>query len=152
MPGPPPNPNAIRRNTRVGMTVLPASGRPGRPPKWPLAGRMFAGELAAWRELWKMPQAVAWERLALVRVVARYCRILVEAESYGDGADKARAEARQLEDRLGLTPKAMRSLMWVISDDEVGEKRDDKTGAAAQSASSGTEKSARRRLRAVDSA
>lgn len=36
MPGPPPNPNAIRRNPRVGPVVLPAGGRTGRTPKWPL--------------------------------------------------------------------------------------------------------------------
>lgn len=36
MPGPPPNPNASRRNTRVGMVRLPSGGRTGRTPKWPL--------------------------------------------------------------------------------------------------------------------
>lgn len=127
MPGRPPDPNAKRRNTRVGITVLPASGRPGRPPKWPLEGRMQAGELATWRELWKTPQAVAWEKLGMIRVVARYTRVLVEAEM--PFAKEARAEARQLEDRLGLTPKSMRALMWVVSEDEVGEKRDEKTTA-----------------------
>lgn len=36
MPGPPPNPNAIRRNTRQGLTRLPAGGRRKPAPKWPL--------------------------------------------------------------------------------------------------------------------
>jgi hypothetical protein len=36
VPGPPPNPNAIRRNARVGVVVLPAEGYRGRTPKWPL--------------------------------------------------------------------------------------------------------------------
>lgn len=36
MPGPPPNPNAVRRNTRVGLVQLPAGGYDGRIPKWPL--------------------------------------------------------------------------------------------------------------------
>lgn len=36
MPGPPPNPNAVRRNARVGVVVLPAKGRTGRTPKWPM--------------------------------------------------------------------------------------------------------------------
>ena len=36
MSGPPPNPNAVRRNARVGPVVLPASGRTGRAPTWPL--------------------------------------------------------------------------------------------------------------------
>lgn len=36
MPGPPPNPNARRRNATVPMTELPAEGRKGDPPPWPL--------------------------------------------------------------------------------------------------------------------
>ncbi|HXH77304.1 hypothetical protein [Nocardioides sp.] len=36
MPGPSSNPNAIRRNVRVGPTVLPAEGFKGRMPTWPL--------------------------------------------------------------------------------------------------------------------
>ena len=39
------------------------------------------------------------------------------------------SEARQLEDRLGLTPKAMRMLLWEIVTDEVTEKRSQATGA-----------------------
>lgn len=34
--GPPPNPNAARRNTRVSLTRLPSGGYTGRIPKWPL--------------------------------------------------------------------------------------------------------------------
>lgn len=34
--GPPPNPNAKRRNARVGLTRLPAGGYKGTIPKWPL--------------------------------------------------------------------------------------------------------------------
>lgn len=37
VPGPPPNPNARRRNARVTMTKLPAEGRHGAPPPWPLS-------------------------------------------------------------------------------------------------------------------
>lgn len=36
MPGPPPNPHRRRRNATVAMTKLPAEGRPGAPPEWPL--------------------------------------------------------------------------------------------------------------------
>jgi hypothetical protein len=35
----------------------------------------------------------------------------------------ALAEARQLEDRLRLTPKAMRMLMWEVTSDEMAEVR-----------------------------
>lgn len=36
MPGPSSNPNAIRRNARVGPVVLPGEGYKGRMPTWPL--------------------------------------------------------------------------------------------------------------------
>lgn len=36
MPGPPPNPNARRRNARVGVVTLPSEGRKGETPEWPL--------------------------------------------------------------------------------------------------------------------
>lgn len=36
MPGPPPNPNARRRNVRPPFLQLPAEGRKGEPPTWPL--------------------------------------------------------------------------------------------------------------------
>lgn len=36
MPGPPPNPNRRRRNATVAMTKLPAEGRTGPAPDWPL--------------------------------------------------------------------------------------------------------------------
>lgn len=88
-----------------------------------------------WRELWATPQAVEWERQSWTRVVARYVRCALAAEAL----DKdAMSEARQLEDRLGLTPKAMRLLLWTISTDEVAEKRQESTGAGA-----------RKRIRAV---
>jgi hypothetical protein len=117
----PPKANPVRRNARVGTVRLPAEGRKGAAPKWPLE-RQSAAEKQAWTELWHTPQAVAWERLGFTRVVARYCRLMLRAEA--PIADKdALAEVRQLEDRLGLTPKAMRLLLWEIVEDEVGEKR-----------------------------
>jgi hypothetical protein len=64
---------------------------------------------------------VAWERLGWTRVVARYARLVIAAERL----DKdAMSEARQLEDRLGLTPKAMRLLLWEIVADEVQQQRE----------------------------
>jgi hypothetical protein len=50
----------------------------------------------------------------------------------------AMAEARQLEDRLGLTPKSMRMLLWEITVDEVTEKRQSSV------------KDVRKRIRAVE--
>lgn len=114
MPGPAPNPNARRRNARVGVQILPAEGRTAPAPAWP-----GDSEPAMWAELWSLPQAVMWERMRLHHVVARYCSVLLTP------GIPAAGEARQLEDRLGLNPKAMRTLMWEIAADEVGEKRDE---------------------------
>lgn len=126
MPGPPPRPGARQpsssRAGRIGntetATKLPAGGRKGKPPPWPLPGRMQAGEAAAWRDAWRTPQAVEWERLGWHRLIARYIRILVEAEQPGANA-ATRAEAKAMEDRLGLSPMSMLRLRWVLIDDEL---------------------------------
>ena len=119
-----PKENPIRRNSRVGPVLLPASGRKGRPPRWPLPGHEDPFELAAWAQLWATPQAVAWERLGWVRTVARYCRVMVAAEQ-SDATAAMLSQATMLEDRLGLTPRAMRMLLWQIAPDEVAEKREE---------------------------
>ncbi len=116
MPGPAPDPNARRRNARVGTVKLPAEGRTTPAPQWPGDG----DGPAFWHTLWAMPQAVMWERQRLEHVVARYVVVVLLANT---GNLAAAAEARQMEDRLGLTPKAMRSLMWEIAADEVAEAR-----------------------------
>ncbi|MDP9459514.1 MAG: hypothetical protein M3Q22_04405 [Actinomycetota bacterium] len=116
---------------------LPAEGRAGRAPAWPLAGAQEPQEAAAWAELWRTPQAVAWERLGWSRTVARYCRVMVASEQPG-ASPALLAQATALEDRLGLTPKAMRLLLWEVVEDEVAEQRTEQTGGA------------RTRLKAVD--
>jgi hypothetical protein len=95
-----------------GVLVLPAEGRKGVSPKWPMPDPATPAEKELWRELWHTPQAVEWERLGW---------------------------SRELEDRLGLTPKAMRLLLWTISVDEVAEKRQGPSAA----------ETARKRIRAV---
>lgn len=125
----PPKLDPVRRNARVGPVTLPASGRPGEPPAWPLPGRMSAGERDAWAQLWATPQAHAWEQLGWTRTVARYCRVMVAAEKPKATA-AILAQACALEDRLGLTPKSMRLLLWQVAADEVAEKREQaSTGA-----------------------
>lgn len=119
MAGRPPSIDPVRRNARVGTRKLPAEGRQGLPPAWPLDG-CTGPESILWGQLWATPQAVAWEELAWSRVVARYVRVAIAAEEL---QKDALAEARQLEDRLGLSPKAMRILLWEIVTDEVAEQR-----------------------------
>lgn len=193
--GPPPKPagQRRRRNATVATTKLPAEGRKGRPPKWPLmddvvlitrrdmalrkaddlelallepnlkgrakvtaekkadsareAALILTKQVEAqqkieaelWRELWKTPQATMWQRLSWTREVAQYVRWKSRAEA---GDLDAAKEARQLADRLGLTPLSMLRLRWEVGTDEVAETR--QARAATQQSST------RRRLRVVD--
>jgi hypothetical protein len=197
--GPTPKPDAQRRrrNATVATTKLPANGRQGRAPKWPLipdiatkAKRdLYVGKVAkftadletaidmglptygaerrladaelelaicearlleqrkiealVWRELWKTPAAAQWEKLGWTRELALYVRWQVLGE-LGD-LDAAK-EARQWSDRLGLTPLAMLRMRWDVAADEVGERRQEKSTAAAAAA----RPSAQSRMRVVD--
>lgn len=194
--GPPPKPagERRRRNATIAMTRLPARGREGEPPRWPLLedvaavarrdmARRMADELElallepdltgraraaaqrkleaaqtsanilekeleaqrqaegeVWAELWATPQAVAWERLGWTREAAQYVRWKVRAELGDLDASK---EARQLGDRLGLTPLAMLRLRWEVAPDEVAEQRQERTTRAKA-------RTPRQRLRVVD--
>jgi hypothetical protein len=92
-------------------------------------------EAALWTALWATPQATAWERLRWTREVAQYVRWKVLGEQGDLDASK---EARQLADRLGLSPLAMLRLRWEVVEDEVAEQRAQKPVARS------------RRLKAVD--
>jgi hypothetical protein len=123
MPGVAPKPveQRRRRNAPLANTVkLPAEGRAGAAPPWPLTGRAPS----IWAGLWATPQAAAWEKLGWTRIVARYTRILLWCENPKQMTSALLAEARQLEDRLGLTPMAMLRLRWEIASDELAEKRE----------------------------
>jgi hypothetical protein len=122
MPGPAPKDPAQRRrrhSTGAQKTLLPAKGRSTKSaPRWPLT----AAKPSLWASLWRTPQAVVWEQSGMIRLVARYA-ILLEAAEQPGAQITLLGEVRQLEDRLGLNPKAMRSLLWEIAPDEVAEKR-----------------------------
>lgn len=159
-PAPKPTERRARRNATPASAVLPAAGRDGKVPRWPLAPNLklssglraaterkerleaqhetepspalerqialleerialledqikasARAERAVWRELWAAPQAVEWERQGWLREVAQYARWKVLGEL---GDMDAAKEARQLSDRLGLTPLAMRRLGWQV--------------------------------------
>jgi len=130
-PAPKPGGQRRRRNAPLANTVkLPAEGRAGPPPAWPLGGRQSAALTVLWAQLWATPQAVAWEQLGWTRVVGRYARFLLKAEQPLASA-ALQAEVRQLEDRLGLTPLSLLRLRWEIMTDEVAEQRGDR-GAASE--------------------
>ena len=138
---PAPNPNAKRRNARIGPALLPSEGRTAPAPRWPLNAQSDE-ESAWWAELWALPQAVQWERMHVVRAVARYCRASILAEETPLAALLAQVLA--MEDRLGLNPKALRMLMWEVAPDEVAERREDRGAATLRSSA------VRDRIRAVD--
>lgn len=97
-------------------------------------------EAALWRDLWKLPQAVQWERLGWTRDVAQYVR----HKTLGELGDLEHAkEARQWSDRLGLTPMAMLRLRWAVASDDVAAKRAERTTQVVPV-------STRQRLRVVD--
>lgn len=110
--GPAQKPSSLRRRRTPtpGFRLLPHEGRSGDPPRWPI-GNQTTEEMEVWAALWRLPQAVEWERMDIARQVARYVRTLVEAEMHAADS-KLLAEVRQLEDRLGLTPRAMQTLRW----------------------------------------
>ncbi len=112
MPGPAPKRNARRTNARPDWRTLPATGREGMAPVWPI-GLPDDQEQDLWLELWRTPQAVAWADLGWTRAVARYARLVIESES-GTANAALLAEIRQMEDRLGLSPMAMKRLQWEI--------------------------------------
>lgn len=110
MPGPLPDPNHRHRNVSViPTTSLPANGRSGAPPRSPYA--LGAAGKRWWKWAWTTPQACAWDAGSVYAVARR-------AQLEDDLADERTAprlrESRELEDRLGLTPKGLAALRWKI--------------------------------------
>lgn len=114
--GPAPDRNAIR-NGRAGADWirLPASGRKGEPPAFPLP-RSTKRERAIWADEWTRPQAIMWEASGQELEVAMYVRTLREAEQ-----PKAAASLRTLlvrmQEHLGLSQPGLARNRWVIVDD-----------------------------------
>lgn len=111
--GPPPDPNALRRDRDAGeWKILPAAGRPGDPPDWPLLEQTDR-EAVLWADLWTRPQAVVWEAQRQDLEVALYVRRLAEAE-VADSSVALSTLVRQMADSLGLTTPGLRSNRWRI--------------------------------------
>lgn len=121
----PPRIDPVRHTPKGrGPQQLPQA-REGKTPPWPLDVPATPEEQKAWTGLWKLPQAAMWERQKTFRMVGRYCRAMVEAEQ-PEASAGLHAQVTAMEDRLGLTPKAMRLLLWEVVVDEVGAKRAEK--------------------------
>jgi hypothetical protein len=113
--GPAPDPNALRRDRpsdKAEWTHLPAAGRQGDPPAWPIS-RANAAETAMWARLWALPQAIAWEHNRQELEVARHVRAALMAD-HRDAPTNLRALVLRQMESLGLTALGMRALRLTI--------------------------------------
>ncbi|MFJ9558066.1 hypothetical protein ACIRPH_30035 [Nocardiopsis sp. NPDC101807] len=116
MSGPPPDPNALRRDRpsdQATWTLLPAEGRRVEPPAWPLID-VQPREWDLWRDMWSRPQAVMWERLGQQIEVAMFVRKLAEAE-LPQASVELQKVVRQYLDSLGLSVQGMLRNRWRIA-------------------------------------
>lgn len=133
--GPAPDPNALRRERDAGeWTVLPAEGRSGTTPDWPLVGQTDREE-GLWTQLWSKPQALMWERFGQELEVALYVRNFALAELPGAPVNLGTLVRQQM-DSLGLTTPGIRANRWRITRDEVSEQRIAKSTTKAPSSRS----------------
>jgi hypothetical protein len=93
--------------------TLPKEGRKGNPPAWPFPTRATKAERDLWRSLWKLPQALGWERAHQHHQVALYVRTLVRAQDPESPIGLTNS-TRQLQDSLGLSEAGLRMLRWRI--------------------------------------
>lgn len=147
MPGPLPTGNARRRNKpTIPTSSLPASGFTGGEPDLPPGNDLGEAGMAWWSWAWRTPQAAAWADGHEVTVARRAsleddlaALFAVEGLDFDALAEAANAKAfldtvrrvaalatgrlqllkemRELDDRLGLSPKAMAQLRWNVVDD-----------------------------------
>lgn len=168
MPGPLPDPNRRRRNApTIPTTELPAGGRKGRKPKPPARLDLGDAALEWWRWAWSTPQAAAWDgggfeeflarRAALEDDLAALDTVAERIDSDDDyllelvrrlgalagGRLALLREMRELDDRLGLTPKGMAALRWRVVEvteetsaapDEVTKRRRERHARALEAA------------------
>ena len=137
-----------RNAPTIPTTALPAAGREGRPPRVPPGVRLGKAGRAWWRWARKTPQADAWasghegvvhrrasleDDLAALETVhgidlgevlgddhvGRALReVVVRLAGLATGRLQILKEMRELDDRLGLTPKAMAALRWTVGEPE----------------------------------
>lgn len=115
--GPPPDPNALRRDRpedQAGWETLPPEGRKGAAPTWPLT-TPTAREKKFWTAEWKRPQAVIWERNGQELEVALYVRTFAAAEKK-DAGSGIRNLVKQQQENLGLSLPGLARNRWKIGE------------------------------------
>lgn len=114
--GPAPDPDALRRDRpsdESGWVTLPADGREGEAPDWPLPEQSDR-EAELWAREWLRPQAVMWERNGQEHEVALYVRAYVAAEATG-APTNARTLVRQFMEGLGISVPGLLRNRWKIA-------------------------------------
>lgn len=113
------------RSERRGLsfTALPSGGFDGEIPDFPLPDAL-AREVEVWAELWRTPQAAAWnvQRWRWGQV-ADLVRLQVRAEDH-EAPVGVYAQVRAARADLGLTPAGLKENGWAIAADEVAERRE----------------------------
>lgn len=121
MPGPLPDPNAIRRNAPTVPTVsLPLSGRQGDAPDVPSWVSLADKGESWWAWAWSTPQAVAWGTSVGMESSVAHRASLEDDLSTADTVPARLSILKlmnDLDNQLGLTPKGMAALRWKIVDD-----------------------------------
>lgn len=145
--GPLPNPNHRRRNEpTIPTTALPAGGRRAPAPTPPESADLGEAGVAWWQWAWVTPQAAGWsagdlymiarrasleDDLATIASVegvdlaellgaeldAEFRGVIGRLAALATGRLPLFREIRELDDRLGLTPKGLAALRWTIVDD-----------------------------------
>ncbi|WP_443078258.1 phage terminase small subunit [Streptomyces sp. SP17KL33] len=95
-----------------GWTTLPAEGREGPLPPFPLINPQ-PREYELWERLWELPQAVQWEASHLDFEVASYVRLLARAE-LPRSSSMIWAQVKMMGESLGLTASGMLRNRWVV--------------------------------------
>ena len=111
--GPAPDPDSLAQVDGEWL-VLPAAGREGDVPVWPLVDPTER-ELELWASEWTRPQAVQWERERQEIGVAMYVRTLVAAEKH-DARTNTRTLLKQLREDLGISNSGMLRNRWRIGE------------------------------------
>ena len=111
--GPAPDPDALRRERDSGSWVtLPAAGRDGETPEWPLENPTER-ELVLWERQWCRPQAIMWERNCQEDEVAMFVRSLALAEDHRAPV-QSRVLVRQQMEALGISMPGLQRNRWRI--------------------------------------
>ena len=144
--GPAPSPGSGRSDAR-GLTfkTLPAEGYQGEIPEYPQP-LVFGNEMHYWNKAWRMPQAALWSTPQwswIEMTVADWCSAKSQAEN-PEAPIAVRSTIKSLEAKMLLDGVELARSGYVISTDELADKRADKPADRPLSA-----RDRAKRLRAV---